>query len=46
VKLVKASGTTVAEIARDWKINDMTLGNWVKADRADRRVPDETGLLP
>ncbi len=46
VELVKASGKTVAEVARDLKINDTTLGNWVKADRAERRVPDETGLLP
>ena len=46
VELVKASGKTVAEVARDLQINDTTLGNWVKADRAERGVPDETGLLP
>ena len=46
VELVKASGKTVAEVARDLSINDTTLGNWVKADRAERGVPDETGLLP
>ena len=46
VELVKVSGKTVAEIARDLKINDTTLGNWVKADRAERGVPDDTGLLP
>ncbi len=47
VELVKASPTkTVAEVARDLGINDTTLGNWVKAERAERGVPDETGLLP
>jgi transposase len=46
VELVKASGKTVAEVARDLQINDTTLGNWVKADRAERGVPDESGLLP
>ena len=46
VELVKASDKTVAEIARDLGINDTTLGNWVKADRAEHGVPDATGLLP
>jgi transposase len=46
VELVKPSGKTVAEVARDLKINDTTLGNWVKTDRAERGVPDVTGLLP
>lgn len=46
VALVKASDETVAEIARDLAIIDTTLGNWVKADRAERGVPDERGLLP
>lgn len=46
VELVKVSGKTVAEIARDLKINDTTLGNWTKADRAERGAPDEIGLLP
>jgi transposase len=46
VELVKASDKTVAEVARDLQINDTTLGNWVKADRAERGVPDESGLLP
>ena len=35
VELVKATGKTVAEVARDLQINDTTLGNWVKADRAE-----------
>ena len=46
VELVKASDKTVAEIARDLGINDTTLGNWVKADRAERGEPDSSGLLP
>ena len=46
VELVRATGKTVAEVARDLQINDTTLGNWVKADEAERGVPDATGLLP
>ena len=46
MELVKASGKIVAEVARDLRINDTTLGNWAKADRAERGVPDETCLLP
>ncbi len=47
MELVKAShAKAVAEVARDLGIDDTTLGNWVKADRAERGVPDETGLLP
>ena len=45
VELVRATGKTVAEVARDLQINDTTLGNWVKADRAERGEPD-SGLLP
>ena len=46
VELVRASDTTVAAVARDLGINDTTLGNWVKADQAERGVPDAAGLLP
>jgi len=46
VELVRASGKTVAAVARDLQINDTTLGNWVKADQAERGVPDAAGLLP
>ena len=47
MELVRASGKTTAEVARDLKINDTTLGNWVKADRAERGELDRTtGLLP
>ena len=46
VELVKASEKTVAEVARDLGINDTTLGNWVRADQAEKGVPDASGLLP
>ncbi|MEP7092335.1 MAG: transposase [Nocardioidaceae bacterium] len=46
VELVRASEKTIAEIARDLQINDTTLGNWVRADQAERGVPDASGLLP
>ncbi len=46
VEMVRVSEKTVAEVARDLGINDTTLGNWVKSDRAENGVPDATGLLP
>jgi transposase len=46
VELVRATGKTVAEVARDLQINDTTLGNWVRADRAEQGDPDSSGLLP
>jgi len=46
VELVRATGKPVAGVARDLSINDTTLGNWVKADNAERGVPDSSGLLP
>lgn len=46
VELVRATGKSVAEVARDLQINDTTLGNWVKADQAERGVPDAHGVLP
>lgn len=46
VEFVRATGKTIAEVARDLQINDTTLGNWVKADRAERGEPDSSGLLP
>jgi transposase len=45
VELVRATGKTIAEVARDLQINDTTLGYWVKADRAERGEPDGSGLL-
>ena len=46
MELVRATGKTIAEVARDLSINDTTLGNWVHADDAERGVPDKAGLLP
>ena len=46
VELVRATGTTIAEDARDLQINDMTLGNWGTSDRAERGEPDSSGLPP
>ena len=46
VEMVRATGKTVAEVARDLQINDTTLGNWVKADRAEHGVSDVHGVLP
>ncbi len=46
VELVRATGKTIAEVARELSMNDTTLGNWVHADDAERGVPDKTGLLP
>ena len=46
VELVRATGKSYAEVARDLSINDTTLSNWVKADNAERGVPDSSGLLP
>ncbi len=46
VELVRGAGKPVAHVARDLQINDTTLGNWVKADDAERGVPDANGQLP
>ena len=46
VELVRASDKTIAEIARELQINDTTLGNWVRADQAERGIPDASGLVP
>lgn len=46
VELVRATGKSIAEVARGLQLNDQTLGNWVRADNAERGVPDASGLLP
>jgi len=46
VELVRSSGKSVAEVARDLQINDTTLGNWVRADHAEHGAPDAHGVLP
>src|SRR3712207_2369899 len=46
VELVRATGKTSAEVARDLQNNDTTRGNGVKVDRAERGKPDSSGLPP
>ena len=36
VELVRTSGKSIAEVARELGIYDSPLGNWVKQDRIDR----------
>ena len=43
VGLVRSSGRTIAEIARELGVNDTTLGNWV---RDDRKRSIDAGLPP
>src|SRR5262252_1043446 len=42
VRLVRATGKPIAQVAKDLGINEGTLGNWVNADR--RRRGDGTEL--
>ena len=43
VAVVRETGKSIAEVARDLGINDGTLGNWVNADRRRRgeQRPDQ-----
>lgn len=36
VELVRSSKRPIAEVARDLRISDGTLGNWISADRTAR----------
>ena len=36
VRIVRETGTPIAQVARDLGIHPRTLGNWVDKDRADR----------
>ena len=36
VAMVRETGKSIAEVARDLGVNDGTLGNWVNADRRRR----------
>ena len=36
VRIVRESGKSIAEIARDLDINAGTLGNWIARDRGER----------
>lgn len=45
VALVRSTGKSISEVARDLGMNDTTLGYWVKADRAERGVPGANGQV-
>lgn len=36
VEIVRTSGKSIAEVARELGIHDSSLGNWVKQDQVDR----------
>lgn len=38
VRIVRESGKSVAQVARDLGINEGTLGNWVAQDTAARKA--------
>lgn len=38
VRIVRETGKSVAQVARDLGINEGTLGNWVTKDRDSRQV--------
>ena len=47
VRIVRETGKSIAQVARDLGINDGTLANWVKKDRLARgEEPDGTRLDP
>jgi transposase len=46
VELVRSSGKTILEVARDLGISDTALGNWVRADRAEQGEADAAGQVP
>jgi transposase len=41
VRIVRDTGRSIAEVARDLGINEGTLGNWVNKDRSRRGESDE-----
>ena len=36
MEIVRSSGKSIAEVARDLGIHDSSLGNWVKQDQVNR----------
>jgi len=43
VRIVRETGKSIAQVARDLGVNEGTLGNWC-ADRAERRRPEDRVL--
>jgi transposase-like protein len=43
VRLVRETGKPIAQVAKDLRINEGTLGNWVNADRRRRGEGTELG---
>jgi transposase-like protein len=39
VRIVRETRKPIAQIARDLGVQPRTLGNWVAADRAERKAP-------
>ena len=44
VRIVRETGKSIAQVARDLGINDGTLGNWVAQDREQRGEAAAGGL--
>ncbi|MEV0810347.1 transposase [Micromonospora sp. NPDC050200] len=45
VRIVRETGKSIAQVARDLGINDGTLANWVKKDREERGEAAGAGAL-
>jgi transposase len=45
VRIVRETGKSIAQVARDLGINDGTLANWVKKDREERGEAGGAGAL-
>ncbi|MEU0157222.1 transposase, partial [Micromonospora fulviviridis] len=45
VRIVRETGKSIAQVARDLGINDGTLANWVKKDRQARGEAADAGGL-
>ena len=43
VRIVRETGKSIAQVARDLGINEGTLGNWLAKDRASRGEGEQLG---